>query len=192
MADRERRLKSLLLAAGLGTRLHPLTSSIPKCLISIAGCPLLDVWVEKLIECGVREARVNTHSLAMPCAHVAQINTEGRLHLSEAYEPELLGSAGTVTANVDLADDADEVLVIYADNFSDIDLRPLIAFHRQHGDPLTMVLFRRQTHLLAELSSSTRREGSSPSSRSRKYRQAILRMQGSMLLTLQRIEKSPK
>ena len=55
---------------------------------------------------------------------------------------ELLGSAGTVTANVDLADDADQVVVIYADNFSDIDLRPLIAFHRQHGDPLTMVLFR--------------------------------------------------
>ena len=45
------------------------------------------------------------------------------------------------TANMDLADDVDEVVVIYADNFSDIDLRPLIAFHHQHTDPLTMVLF---------------------------------------------------
>ena len=47
-----------------------------------------------------------------------------------------------MAANADLADDADEIVIIYADNLSDIDLRPLLAFHRQHGDPLTMVLFR--------------------------------------------------
>ena len=61
---------------------------------------------------------------------------------SESYEPVLLGSAGTVAANADLAEGADEIVIIYADNLSDIDLRPLLAFHRQHGDPLTMVLFR--------------------------------------------------
>jgi D-glycero-D-manno-heptose 1,7-bisphosphate phosphatase len=52
-----------------------------------------------------------------------------------------VGSAGTVTANADLADEADQVVIVYADNFSDIDLRPLLAFHRAHGDPLTMMLF---------------------------------------------------
>ena len=41
-----------------------------------------------------------------------------------------------------MADGADQVVIIYADNLSDIDLRPLIAFHRRHGDSLTMVLFR--------------------------------------------------
>ena len=143
MADGGKRVNSLLLAAGLGTRLYPLTNSVPKCLIPIAGWPLLDIWIQKLVECGVHEARINTHALAKVVrAHIAQINAEGRLRLIEAYEPVLLGSAGTVTANVNLADDANEVLVIYADNFSDIDLRPLIAFHRQHSDPLTMVLFR--------------------------------------------------
>ena len=75
-------------------------------------------------------------------AHIAQINAKNGLLLVEAHEPVLLGSAGTVTANADLADDVDEIVIIYADNFSDIDLRPLIAFHRQHTDPLTMVLFR--------------------------------------------------
>ena len=63
------------------------------------------------------------------------------LRLVATHEPVLLGSAGTITANADLADDVDEVVIIYADNFSDIDLRPLIAFHRGHADPLTMVLF---------------------------------------------------
>jgi D,D-heptose 1,7-bisphosphate phosphatase len=143
MTDRAGQTKSLLLAAGLGTRLLPLTDSVPKCLIPIAGEPLLDIWIQRLIECGIREARINTHALAEAVrAHIAQINTKNGLLLVEAHEPTLLGSAGTVTANADLADDVDEVVIIYADNFSDIDLRPLIAFHREHTDPLTMVLFR--------------------------------------------------
>jgi D,D-heptose 1,7-bisphosphate phosphatase len=142
MIDRAGRIKSLLLAGGLGTRLRPLTDSIPKCLVPIAGRPLLDIWIQRLVECGIREARINTHALAeIVRAHIAQINAENDLRLVEAHEPILLGSAGTITANVDLADDVDEIVIIYADNFSDIDLRPLIAFHREHSDPLTLVLF---------------------------------------------------
>ncbi len=142
MTDRAGRVKSLLLAGGLGTRLRPLTDSVPKCLIPIAGWPLLDIWIQRLVECAIREARISTHALAETVrAHIARINAEKGLSLVEAHEPVLLGSAGTVTANADLGDDVDEVLIIYADNFSDIDLRPLIAFHREHADPLTMVLF---------------------------------------------------
>ena len=70
------------------------------------------------------------------------VNAAGPASPGRVVRAELLGSAGTVTANADLADDADEIVIIYADNLSDIDLRPLLAFHRQHGDPLTMVLFR--------------------------------------------------
>jgi D-glycero-D-manno-heptose 1,7-bisphosphate phosphatase len=66
----------------------------------------------------------------------------GRLRLAGSYEPQLLGSAGTVTANADLADDVGEVVIIYADNLSDVDLQPLLAYHRRHGGPLTMMLFR--------------------------------------------------
>jgi len=143
MTSRVEQTKALLLAAGLGTRLRPLTDSVPKCLIPIGGQPLLDIWIQRLIECGIREARINTHSLAEAVrTHIAQINAEDGLLLIEAHESTLLGSAGTVTANADLADDIDEIVIIYADNFSDIDLRPLIAFHREHTDPLTMVLFR--------------------------------------------------
>jgi D,D-heptose 1,7-bisphosphate phosphatase len=143
MIDCAGRIKALLLAAGLGTRLRPLTDSVPKCLIPIAGRPLLDIWIHCLVECGIRETRINTHALAGAVrAHIAQVIAQSKLILIEAHEPVLLGSAGTITANIDLSDGADEVVVIYADNFSDIDLRPLIAFHRGHVDPLTMVLFR--------------------------------------------------
>jgi D,D-heptose 1,7-bisphosphate phosphatase len=143
MAERAAGLKALLLAGGLGTRLRPLTDTVPKCLVTIAGRPLLDLWVDSLAEAGVVEARINTHALPESVrAYIEQVDAEGRLHLVETYEPTLLGSAGTVAANADLADGADEVLIIYADNLSDIDLRALIAFHRRHGDPITMVLFR--------------------------------------------------
>jgi D,D-heptose 1,7-bisphosphate phosphatase len=136
-------VKALLLAGGLGTRLRPLTDTIPKCLVPIAGRPLLDFWIDRLAEAGIREARINTHVLAEQIrAYIARVNAGGRLQLIESHEPTLLGSAGTITANADLADEADQVVIIYADNLSDIDLRPLLAFHRAHGDPFTMVLFR--------------------------------------------------
>ena len=136
------RVKALILAGGLGTRLRPLTDLIPKCLVPVGNRTLLDYWVKCLIEAGISEARINTHAHADRVReHIELVNADGRLHLVESYEPELLGSAGTLTANADLAEFADEIVVIYADNLSDIDLRPLLAFHRQHCDPVTMVLF---------------------------------------------------
>ena len=137
-----RAVKAILLAGGLGTRLRPLTDTTPKCLVPIGGRPLLDYWIDRLVEAGVREARINTHALAEQVrAYIAEVNRAGRLRLVESYEPELLGSAGTIAANASLADDAEAIVIIYADNFSDVDLRQMLAFHRDHDDPFTMLLF---------------------------------------------------
>ncbi len=137
------RASALLLAGGLGTRLRPLTDQIPKCLVPIAGRPLLDYWVDRLEESGVGQARINTHAHAAQVrTHLATLNAARRIHLVESHEPELLGSAGTVSANADLADDADVVLIVYADNLSDVDLGAFLRFHRSHDDPFSMMLFR--------------------------------------------------
>ncbi len=137
------RTRALLLAGGLGTRLRPLTDTIPKCLIPIDDRSLLDFWLESLAEAGIPEARINTHAHAERVRKfIGSVNARGRIRLVESYEPELLGSAGTIAANADLADDADDVVIIYSDNLSDVDLRALLAFHRRHDDPMTMVLFR--------------------------------------------------
>jgi mannose-1-phosphate guanylyltransferase len=142
MMNRPGQVSALLLAGGVGSRLRPLTDSIPKCLVEIAGRPLLGYWIDRLIEAQIHEARVNTHALADQVrAFIDRVNIEGPLRLVESHEPELLGSAGTVRANADLADAADQIVIIYADNLSNIDLRPLLDFHRSHGDPFTMVLF---------------------------------------------------
>ncbi len=132
--------KVILLAAGLGTRLRPLTNQVTKCLVPIAGRPLLDYWIEKIIEVGITEALLNTHHLAGQVRdYIEQL--DGELQLIEFYEPKLLGSAGTIAANPNFADDADEIIIIYADNFSDVNLAELLNFHRQHPDPITMLLF---------------------------------------------------
>ena len=132
-----------MLAAGLGTRLRPLTDRVTKCLVPINGRPLLDYWVECLVDAGVTEARVNTHSHPEQVrAYLEKVNASGRLCFTESFEPALLGSAGTIAANADLADGSDDVIIIYADNFSDVDLTRMLAFHRGHGDPFTMLLFR--------------------------------------------------
>jgi D,D-heptose 1,7-bisphosphate phosphatase len=136
-------VRALLLAGGLGTRLRPLTDRIPKCLVPIGGRSLLDSWIECLAEAGIAEARINTHAHAEQVRKsIGSVNAGGRVRLTESHEPELLGSAGTIAANADLADDVEDVVIIYADNLSDVDLRPLLAFHRRHGDPMTMMLFR--------------------------------------------------
>src|SRR5688572_9247484 len=137
-----KRCKALLLAGGLGTRLKPLTDTVPKCLVPIAGKPLIGYWFDRLKEAGVLDLVVNTHHLPDPVnAYLAQVNAEGPLRVTASYEPVLLGSAGTITKNRSLVDDADECLVIYADNLSSVDLRQVLAFHRGHTDPITMMLF---------------------------------------------------
>ncbi|MGC8638942.1 MAG: HAD-IIIA family hydrolase [Isosphaeraceae bacterium] len=142
MTEHAGRVNALLLAGGRGTRLRPLTETMPKCLVPIAGRPLLDYWIDRLLEAEIREARINTHALAEQVrSYIARVNSRGHIHLVESYEPVLLGSAGTVRANADLADTADQVVLIYADNLSNIDLRPLLDFHRTHADPFTMVLW---------------------------------------------------
>ena len=136
-------VRALLLAGGLGTQLRPLTDTIPKCLVPIAGRSLLDYWIERLTEAGIAEARINTHAHADQIRNsISRINTEGRLRLTESYEPQLRGSAGTVTANDDLAVDVADIVIISTDTFSDVNLRALLAFHLWHGDPLSMMLFR--------------------------------------------------
>jgi mannose-1-phosphate guanylyltransferase len=135
--------RALLLAGGLGTRLRPLTDTVPKCLVPVGGQPILTWWLDALEAAGITEALINTHHLPDPVrAYMVQQNAQRALQLSEAYEPALLGSAGTVHANRGWADGADRIVVIYADNLSDIDLGALVAFHDSHDDPMTMALFR--------------------------------------------------
>ena len=133
-------MKAFLLAAGLGTRLRPLTDRVPKCMISIDGRPLLDIWLDSLADAGVDEVLVNLHHLPEVVRGRLQARRGGPLTYP-VFERELLGSAGTLAANRTWAEGEDVVLVCNADNLTDFDVGSLVEFHRQHEAIATLTLF---------------------------------------------------
>jgi len=135
--------KVLLLAGGLGTRLKPLTDSMPKCLIDIAGKPLIQYWFDCFANAQLLDVRINNHHLPqMVRDYIDMQNQTGMFNVSEAYEPKLLGSAGTVHANRDFVGEDDLCVIVYADNLSNVDLGEMIQYHKSHNDPMTMLLFK--------------------------------------------------
>lgn len=114
-------MKAFLLAAGLGTRLRPMTDHTPKCLLPIRGTPLLGIWLHHLAKCGVEEVLVNTHHLHEQVEQFSRNWTPPpKLRLS--YEPVLLGSAGTLRANREFIQKDESFLVCYADNLTTFDV----------------------------------------------------------------------
>lgn len=137
---------AFLLAAGRGTRLRPLTDWTPKCLVTVAGRPLLAYWLDLLEEAGISAATINTHHLASRVrSFLARARSWSSVRVTEAFEEQLLGSAGTLAAHPNFADDGSDVILVCADNFSNVDLRQMLEFHRSHGDPVTMLLYRTPT-----------------------------------------------
>lgn len=134
-------MRAFLLAAGLGTRLRPLTDHTPKCLLPINGQPLLAIWLDLLARHGVDEVLINTHHLSDQVeGFLSSVQTH--LRVRTAFEPKLLGSAGTLRAQQDFVAGEDVFLVCYADNLTDADLSSLVSAHQSSRPPLTMGLFR--------------------------------------------------
>lgn len=138
-------MKAILLAGGFGTRLRPLTINTPKCLVEIAGKPLLYHWVKNLVAIGISEILVNTHYLAE--------QVEQFIHESEfaefvwiAHEEVLLGTAGTLISNAKFVG-RDECLLIHADNYTDADLGSFLKSHMNRPSQclFTMMVFRTTT-----------------------------------------------
>lgn len=134
-------MKALLLAAGYGSRLRPLTTYLPKCLVPIHGRPLLDYWLESLSRKGVDQILVNTHYLA---PLVRKFLEQGRWasKISMVHESSLLGTGGTILRNRAFLDGA-PFLVAHADNLTIFDVGAFQARHlrRPEGTCMTMMLF---------------------------------------------------
>lgn len=134
-------MKAFLLAAGVGSRLRPITDTIPKCMVVIDDRPLLDIWLEAFDRAGVDEVLVNLHHLPdVVHRHIAA--RSGPPAVRTVLEPELLGSAGTLLANRAWVDGEESFLVCNADNLTDFDLRSLVEAHRHHDAIATLTVFR--------------------------------------------------
>lgn len=134
-------MRALLLAAGLGTRLRPITDTVPKCLVEINGRPLLDYWMELLSEAGITDILVNLHYLPEKVlAYLAGCTYPA--HISTVMEANLLGTAGTLLNNRGFFK-RQPVMLIHADNLSLFDVRAFIErFERRDENiDITMMTF---------------------------------------------------
>ena len=137
-------MKAVLLAAGEGTRLHPLTLTTPKCLVPINGKPLIDYWLEMLVPCDeIDEIFINVSYLKEQVIDHISNKWQGCNKIFLWQENKLLGTAGTLKANYSQLKD-DDIMVIHADNLSAFDLRQFINAHKTRliSCKITMMLFK--------------------------------------------------
>lgn len=134
-------MKALLLCAGEGTRLKPITNDIPKPLVPINGKPLLEYWLENLSNAGIDEFIINTHYLHERIEEfVEHSRFKDKIVLS--YEKKLLNTGGAIVNNSHLLDNQTFMLV-HADNLSFCDFNKFIEAHKNRPEDceLTMMLF---------------------------------------------------
>lgn len=134
-------MKGFLLAAGSGTRLRPLTNSIPKCLAPIQGTPLLGIWLQWCAKYGVDRVLINTHSHSERVVEFLAAY-RGPVEVRMTYERELLGSAGTLRVNRDFVAGEREFAILYADVLTNCRFDEMLDFHRLSRAPVTVGTYR--------------------------------------------------
>jgi len=143
-------MKAMILAAGLGTRLRPLTNDRPKALVEVAGRTLLEITLSRLRSVGVREVIVNVHHFADMVADYLKKNGNFGMRIEVSREEALLDTGGGLKKAAwffldDSGHDEEPFLLHNVDVISTIDLERMVRFHRDHGALATLAVRDRET-----------------------------------------------
>lgn len=139
-------MKALIFAAGLGTRLKPLTDSMPKALVPIAGKPLLEHVILKLKSAGFDELIVNVHHFPDQIIDFIQKNKSFGIRIEISDERDfLLDTGGGIKKTADFFNDNKPFLVHNVDILSTVDLSDLYQQHLRSNPLATLVVSRRDT-----------------------------------------------
>jgi NDP-sugar pyrophosphorylase family protein len=143
-------MKAMILAAGLGTRLRPLTNDRPKALVEVGGRTLLEITLARLRSFGVREVIVNVHHFADMVVDYLKAKNNFGMRIEVSREAALLDTGGGLKKAAwffleDSADRADPFLLHNVDVISTIDLARMVEFHREHHALATMAVQERET-----------------------------------------------
>jgi aminoglycoside/choline kinase family phosphotransferase/GTP:adenosylcobinamide-phosphate guanylyltransferase len=131
-------MKAMILAAGLGTRLLPLTEKRPKPLFPILGRPLIDILIRRLESTGCEAVIINTHHLAHLIDEFVKAQAYS-IPVVTRHEPTILGTGGAIKNVEDFWDDK-PFLVVNGDICTNIDLLKVYRFHLNHKYPVTLVV----------------------------------------------------
>ena len=143
-------MKAMVLAAGLGTRLRPLTDSRPKALVEVSGRTLLEITLERLHEFGVSEVIVNVHHFADMILEYLKAKNNFGMRIEVSREEILLDTGGGLKRAawffLDDPSRLDEPFILHnVDVLSVIDLRRMVEFHRENQALATLAVKNRET-----------------------------------------------
>jgi NDP-sugar pyrophosphorylase family protein len=142
-------MKAMVLAAGLGTRLRPLTNDRPKALVEVGGRTLLEITLARLREFGIREVIVNVHHFADQVIDFLQAHRNFGMRVEISGEDELLDTGGGLKkAGWFFLEDgrSDEPFILHnVDVISTLDLAGMLEFHKQRKALATLATLKRET-----------------------------------------------
>lgn len=143
-------MKAMILAAGLGTRLRPLTNERPKALVEVAGRTMLEITIRRLQEFGVREVIVNVHHFADMVVEYLKKNNNFGMRIEVSREDALLDTGGALKKAAwffqeDGPNSSEPFLLHNVDVVSNIDLQRMVQFHQDHQALATLGVQDRQT-----------------------------------------------
>lgn len=138
-------MKAMILAAGLGTRLHPLTHNKPKALIEIHGKTLLEIVLQNLIDAGVGEVIINLHHFPEQIKSFLRANSFFGIHIEFSYEKKLLNTGGGLKNAAHFFKGDEPFYLHNVDIVSDIDLKKMYDQHCHSTALATLAVQKRKT-----------------------------------------------
>lgn len=140
-------MKAMIFAAGLGSRLKPLTDTMPKALVPVAGCPMLEHVILKLKASGFTEIVINIHHFGEQIIDFLKTNNDFGLtiHISDERDRLLDTGGGSQKSPSFFENSGEPFLVHNVDILSDMNLKELYDFHMQSGSVATLLASRRTT-----------------------------------------------
>ncbi len=138
-------MKAMVLAAGLGTRLRPLTNDRPKALVEVAGCTLLEITLARLREFGIQDVIVNVHHFADLVVDYLKAHDNFGMRIEISREELLLDTGGGLKKAGWFFEGNEPFILHNVDVISTIDLARMIAVHKERSALATLAVQNRKT-----------------------------------------------
>jgi len=135
-------MKGMILAAGEGRRLRPLTESVPKPMLRVGSGPILEHNVRLLARNGIDDIVINLHHCPEAVTSHFGNGAPWGVRIVYSHEPRLLGTAGAIRKVAERFDST--FVVLYGDNLFSLDLGSVLEFHRRARSDATVVVYRRE------------------------------------------------
>jgi NDP-sugar pyrophosphorylase family protein len=135
-------VKAVILAAGVGSRLGEITRNIPKPMLLVGGKPVLENNIMLCEKAGIKDIYINLHHLPEVISGYFRDGSNFDVKITYFYEKEILGTAGALLPMVKSLKES-PVIIIYGDNYFEIDLNAVIDFHNLKSSEFTIVVHKR-------------------------------------------------